>query len=304
MTIGGAKTGAFLVLVCLKRRMLLRSIVGSGRVCARLTHIPSASALFVRPRYAISSTAASQSSAPERLLSLNDLANIKEATKKRRRWGRGIGSGRGKNAGFGHQKSRVTPRAFEGGQTPLYRRLPKLGFFNTSDRTLQVVNLQRLQEFIAMDRLLLKDPPALTTMRDLLEAGVVSSVKDGVKLLAHGKDAFAVPIHLEVTQASEEAIKAVEAAGGTVTCVHFNTLAMRALIKPLKFDILPRRARPPPRLMGYYLDRTKSGYLSPEVQARNLKLFGHVTSESPLRAEFERFAAMKRTMFGYGHAEG
>ena len=50
--------------------------------------------------------------------------------KKRRRWGRGVGSGRGKTCGFGHQKSRSTPRGFEGGQTPLYRRLPKIGFYN------------------------------------------------------------------------------------------------------------------------------------------------------------------------------
>ena len=49
---------------------------------------------------------------------------------QRRRWGRGVGSGRGKMSGHGHQKSRSTPRAFEGGQTPLYKRLPKIGFHN------------------------------------------------------------------------------------------------------------------------------------------------------------------------------
>jgi len=92
---------------------------------------------------------------------------------------------------------------------------------------------------------------------------------------------------LEVSRASEDAIQAVEAAGGTITCVHFNKLALRALLKPYKFDILPRRARPPPKLMNYYLDRTKAGYLSPEVQMRNLKLFGAVTSEEKLREEHE-----------------
>lgn len=101
-------------------------------------------------------------------------------------------------------------------------------------------------------------------------------------------------MHFEVSQASTEAIKAVEAAGGTVTSVHFNKLALRALIKPTEFNILPWRARPPPKTMPYYLDRTKAGYLSPEIQIRNLKLFGVVTSEDALREEHENFMKMKR----------
>ena len=248
---------------------------------------------------AVGRRAVGSASSGDRLLVLNDLSNIDEATKKRKRWGRGIGSGRGKNSGFGHQKSRVTPRAFEGGQTPLYRRLPKLGFFNVSSRELQVVNLERIQEFLAMGRLEHK-PNGFTTMRDLLEVGLISSVKDGVKLLATGKSQFQVPVHLEVSCASAEAIKAVEAAGGTVTCAHFNTLALRALVQPLKFDILPRRARPPPRLMGYYLDRTKCGFLSPEIQARNLKLFGAVTSEDASHSEHQAYVQLKRKLLTSG----
>ena len=84
--------------------------------------------------------------------------------------------------------------------------------------------------------------------------------------------------------------------GGTVTCVHFNKLALRALVKPYKFDLLPQRARPPPRLMDYYLDRTNAGYLSPEIQQRNLKLFGYTTSEELLRLEHDRFMIAKRRM--------
>lgn len=94
--------------------------------------------------------------------------------------------------------------------------------------------------------------------------------------------------------ASESAIEAVEQVGGTVTSVFLNDLALRALIKPFKFELLPRRARPPPKLVNYYLDRTKSGYLSPEVQIRNLKLFGSVTSEKKYREEHERYMAAKR----------
>jgi len=86
----------------------------------------------------------------------------------------------------------------------------------------------------------------------------------------------------------------VEAAGGTVTTVHFNRLALRALTKPLKFELFPRRARPQPTAMPYYLDKNKAGYLSPEVQIRNMKLFGAVTSERAVREEHERFMDLRR----------
>lgn len=102
------------------------------------------------------------------------------------------------------------------------------------------------------------------------------------------------PIHLEVSFASSTAIKAVEAAGGTVTCVHFNRLALRSLLKPYKYNLLPHRARPPPRIMEYYTDVEKSGYLSPEIQIRNLKLFGAVTSEKAMREEHEHYLNYKR----------
>ena len=97
-----------------------------------------------------------------------------------------------------------------------------------------------------------------------------------------------------MSDASKQAIAAVEAAGGTVTCVHLNKLAIRAVLYPYKFDILPHRARPPPKVMEKYLDHTKCGYLSPEVQIRNLKLFGQITSEPRYRQEHEAFMAVQR----------
>lgn len=99
-----------------------------------------------------------------------------------------------------------------------------------------------------------------------------------------------------MTQASKAAIAAIEKAGGTVTTVHFNKLALRALIKPHKFELLPWRARPIPTIMQYYLEKNNCGYLSPEIQIRNLKLFGHVTSEMKLREEHEAFMAVVRDM--------
>jgi len=171
--------------------------------------------------------------------------------------------------------------------------LPKIGFYNHGAIDMQVLNLDSIQQWIDMGRLQPKKDTWIT-MRDLLASGIISNVRDGIKILARGKTQFKTPIHLEVSQASEEAIKAVEAVGGTITCTHFNKLALRALIKPYKFDILPRRARPPPTVMNYYLDCTKCGYLSPEIQLRNLKLFGTVTSEDQLRLEHDRFMDTKR----------
>lgn len=162
-------------------------------------------------------------------------------------------------------------------------------------------------------RLVVK-PNALVTVRDLMECGIISNAREGVKILAHvrncverkvllylpvcliyiqGKERFDKPIHLEVSSASSSAIGAVEAAGGTITCAHFNRLALRALLKPYKFDMLPRRARPQPKQMAYYMDHTKCGYLSPEVQVRNLELFGHVTSEAAMRKEHGMFMKTK-----------
>lgn len=231
-------------------------------------------------------------SSTNRLLTLNDLYNVPGSKKKRKRWGRGTGSGRGKLCGYGHQKSRCTPRGFEGGQTPLFRTKPKIGFYNHNQRDLVPLNLEKIQQFIDMGRLIPKSGEIIT-IRDLIECGLISSVKDGVKLLAKGREEVRTPIHLEVSCASVAAIKALESAGGTVTSVHFNTLALRALVKPYKFEYLPLRARPPPRLMPYYLDKTKAGYLSPEVQLRNLSLFGYVTSEEKLRYEHEVIMCQK-----------
>ena len=105
------------------------------------------------------------------------------------------------------------------------------------------------------------------------------------------------PVHFEVSFASEGAIREVEAAGGTVTCVHFNRLALRSLVKPLKFDILPRRARPSPKIMDYYLDKSKCGYLSPEIQQRKLALFGAVTSEPAMREQFDKVMHQRRIYY-------
>ena len=147
---------------------------------------------------------------------LNELADRQGARKKARRLGRGIGSGRGKTAGRGHkgQKSRagVALKGFEGGQMPLYRRLPKRGFKNTRFRkNFETVNLGRLQGAIDAGRIEADTP---ITEGVLAEAGLVRGRGDGVRLLAKGRVESAVTI--EVAGASRAAVAAVEAAGGSV----------------------------------------------------------------------------------------
>jgi large subunit ribosomal protein L15 len=122
-----------------------------------------------------------------------------------------------------------------------------------------------------MGRLVPSDKP--WTMKDLIDAGITtcSSVKHGIKLLAKGKERLRSPIKIEISRASEGAIESIEKVGGEITTVHYNRLALRALLKPEKFDVIPKRARPPPKLMQYYTDYDNRGYLSPEMQLKNLK---------------------------------
>ncbi|VAV97735.1 LSU ribosomal protein L15p (L27Ae) [hydrothermal vent metagenome] len=149
-------------------------------------------------------------------MKLNEIANIPGATKNRKRIGRGIGSGKGKTGGRGvkGQKSRsgVAIKGFEGGQMPLYQRLPKRGFNNINRKNFVPVNLGRLQEAIDAKKI---DAKKAITIEVLQAAGVVNGVKDGVRLLASG--ALKAKVTIEVSGASAAAVAAVEKAGGTVT---------------------------------------------------------------------------------------
>ncbi|PCI32204.1 MAG: 50S ribosomal protein L15 [Alphaproteobacteria bacterium] len=149
---------------------------------------------------------------------LNEIADNPGATKNRKRIGRGIGSGKGKTGGRGikGQKSRsgVAIKGFEGGQMPLYQRLPKRGFNNINRKTFVPVNLGRLQEAIDAKKI---DAKKTITIDVLQEAGLVNGVKDGVRLLATGE--LKAKVTLEVSGASASAIAAVEKAGGTVTVI-------------------------------------------------------------------------------------
>ena len=190
---------------------------------------------------------------------LNTLAPAPGSSRPAKRVGRGIGSGRGKTSGRGHkgQKARsgATPRlGFEGGQTPLGKRLPKRGFVSPTTVTYTPVNLGRLQALVEAGRL---DPGRPVTMRDLVAAGAVSKkTPHGVKLLGRGAADLKTALRVEVSAVSPSARAAVEAAGGAVTRVYFNALNLRCLLRPGWLAGLgrapPRPAAPPPKRAGLF----------------------------------------------------
>ena len=149
-------------------------------------------------------------------MKLNELSDNSEATKNRKRVGRGIGSGMGKTGGRGvkGQKSRsgVAIKGFEGGQMPIYRRLPKRGFSNAKFALkLNIVSIGRVEEAIAGKKL---DAKKTITAQALVEAGVLRRAKDGVRLLSDGEATS--KLTFEVAGASKAAIAKVEKAGGSV----------------------------------------------------------------------------------------
>ncbi len=147
---------------------------------------------------------------------LNELRDNEGATKGRMRVGRGPGSGKGKTSGRGvkGQKSRtgVSLLGFEGGQMPLYMRMPKRGFNNPFALKFAEVNLWRLQDAIDAGKLDISSPIDAAA---LVKAGVIRRELDGVRLLGEGE--LKAKVNLTVYSATASAAKAVEAAGGTLT---------------------------------------------------------------------------------------
>ncbi|MBE1294571.1 MAG: 50S ribosomal protein L15 [Rhodobacteraceae bacterium] len=149
-------------------------------------------------------------------MKLHELRDNPGATKKRTRVGRGPGSGKGKMGGRGikGQKSRsgVAINGYEGGQMPLYQRLPKRGFNKPNRKAYAVVNLGLIQKFVDEKKL---DASAAITEEALVASGLVRRVKDGIRVLAKGE--VSAKLNIEVTGASKAAVEAVEKAGGSLT---------------------------------------------------------------------------------------
>jgi large subunit ribosomal protein L15 len=151
-------------------------------------------------------------------MKLNTISDKDGARKNGTRVGRGIGSGSGKTAGRGHkgQKARsgVAVAAFEGGQMPIYRRLPKRGFVKPNRAEWNEVNLGRVQSAIDKGRLDAKKPVGIA---ELTAAGLVGKPRDGVRLL--GKGELKAKVKFVVNHATKSAMAAVEKAGGSVSLV-------------------------------------------------------------------------------------
>ena len=148
-------------------------------------------------------------------MKLNDLRDNEGATHSKKRLGRGIGSGSGKTAGRGvkGQKARsgVAINGFEGGQMPLYRRLPKRGFNNIFAKKFNIVSLARIQTAIDANKL---DANETVNIEALIKAGVIRRAKDGVRLLADGD--LKAKLSFDIAGASKAAVEKVEKAGGSV----------------------------------------------------------------------------------------
>jgi large subunit ribosomal protein L15 len=149
-------------------------------------------------------------------MKLTDIRDNEGAHKSRIRVGRGIGSGKGKTGGRGvkGQKARagVAVKGFEGGQMPLYRRLPKRGFHNLFSKDLNEVNLGRIQQAVEAGKL---DAKGAVTIEALVAAGVITrQATDGVKILGVGE--LKAKLAFEVAGASKSAVAAIEKAGGSV----------------------------------------------------------------------------------------
>ena len=172
-------------------------------------------------------------------MKLHELSDNPGARHTSKRLGRGIGSGKGKTAGRGHkgQKSRAgaTIKGFEGGQMPLYRRVPKRGFTNIFRKNYVEVNVGRLQTAIDAKKL---DPKKTIDGEVLVASGIVRRMRDGVRLLAKGE--LSAKITIEVAGASKAAIDLVEKAGGKVVVLE----AAKKAEKPAKEKKAKAKAAP------------------------------------------------------------
>ncbi len=148
-------------------------------------------------------------------MKLNELSDNPGATTRKKRVGRGPGSGKGKMGGRGikGQKSRsgVAIKGYEGGQMPLYQRLPKRGFNKPNRKTFAVINLGLIQKFIDEGKI---DTSADVTEEALVASGLVRRKKDGIRVLAKGD--FTAKANITVTGASKGAVEAVSKAGGSL----------------------------------------------------------------------------------------
>ncbi|EJU05575.1 ribosomal protein L15 [Dacryopinax primogenitus] len=260
----------------------MNSILASWRALATVRN----TATFV-PRTFLDPTRSYATRPPAARITLGNLAPAPGSTKQRKRLGRGQGSGRGGTSTKGHKGQNARsggPRpGFEGGQTPLTRRFPKRGFHNPGSREYAPLNLERLQFWIDQGRVEVHEDRAITAT-ELVKSRVVHQMHDGVKLLGDGAEYFHTAINIIVSRASQSAIKAIEGAGGTVVCRHYNTLGLLDLKKgDMKHKLAaPMREKD---ILYYSNWRRNRGYLAipPEIRARTAFSGSHLDVPEHLR---------------------
>lgn len=191
------------------------------------------------------------------------------STKNFKRLGRGPSSNKGKTSGRGQkgQKARSSVKPwFEGGQTPIYKLFPKLGFKNVHAKPLIPLNLDRILWFHKNNRLDLGEGEILT-MKKMRDIGMITgNIKNGVKILAKGQFNMKIPLKIEASAASTKAIKAIEDAGGSFVARYFTKLSLKAHFNPEWFLRKRGRIPLPPRPIKrkdieYYSKPEKRGYL-------------------------------------------
>ncbi|KAL9652468.1 hypothetical protein ABK040_000040 [Willaertia magna] len=227
------------------------------------------------------------------------LTTLKPAAplKKKRRVGRGVGSGRGKTCGRGkgglYSRNGINlPVGFEGGQTPLWRRIPKFGFTNGAFKLdYEEVNLEQIQYLIDTGRIDISNGKTIT-MRTLKEAGLIKNTKyPGIKLLAKGTEFFRSKIDIEVPRASKEAIQVIEKNGGSIRVIYYNKrsiylmLNFEKYIKKKGYLLTEEQLQnphniykksmglPPPKMLAYYMNEANRGYLAPFAQAGSFEFY-------------------------------
>jgi len=207
---------------------------------------------------------------------------------KKIRRGRGPASGKGKTSGRGHkgqgQHGTGPPAGFTGGQTKDEVARGPRGFENIHSKEMVSVDLDRLQSWVDQGRINASRP---ITLLELRRSGCICSVKDGVKVLARGKEHLKTPLHLIVSRASSSAISAIEKAGGTITTRYYTKFAIKNILAEKTHPVHSRLFKPTPiselatdpqkqfqydlpdpvqrKALEYYRDIANRGYLSYQV---------------------------------------
>ncbi|ODQ64509.1 ribosomal protein L15 [Nadsonia fulvescens var. elongata DSM 6958] len=197
---------------------------------------------------------------------LGKLSDNHNAQTNPKRVGRGASSGYGKTSGKGQkgQKARGKSKSwFEGGQTPIYKLFPKRGFKHDFD-DLESLNLSKLQHWIDMGRI---NPAEEITMKVMRDSGVITSIKNGVKILGGSADKLKQPLTIISTSASASAIQNIETMGGQFTAKYYNKLSLFAHLNPQRtierFGRIPIEAAPIRRkYIEFYQNEAKRGYLT------------------------------------------